>query len=124
MCTRAETVVTTISITADRASMRIDQLGLEVAHVDERQQVTVKASMCPQVHWLNVYQLRPQARSSAPVVIACEATSPMRRPNRPAMIAATSGAKTIMVTSVCMTSLSPSSCWRRQPRCRRGFGRR
>ena len=48
--------------------------------------------------WMNVSQPRPQVTTSRPVVTAMEAVSPIRRPNRPAMAAPSSGAKTSRVT--------------------------
>ena len=80
-------------------SIRTAQADWKRADVDERRELDGEAAgQPPQTTWQNVSQPSAQERNSRPVVIAIEAVSPMRRPNRPAIAAPSSGASTSRVT--------------------------
>ena len=90
-------MVTTISMIAVSRSSRIDQDDDSVPL-----SIYFRISIC----WVtpsklrNTIQLRIQDRNSAPVVSHIAAVSPMIFQPKPAMIAATSGAKRMMVSMI------------------------
>ncbi len=93
-------MVTTISITADRVSIRTLQSDWKRPTLMNGAMWAVKCQPL-QTTLANVSQPSAQERKSSPVVTLIEATSPIRRPKSPAIAAPTSGASTRTVTMSC-----------------------
>ena len=74
--------------------MRIDQADWKSPTLMNGSSGDGEGLQPPQVYWMKIDQARTQARNSKPVVMACEAMSPSRRPNRPTIERADQGAKT------------------------------